>query len=80
MKILVFGKDGQVGKAWQALAKNYAMHQWVFLGRQEVDLSNPQLVLPSLEQAQAQVVINAAAYTAVDKAQEEKHLAISERI
>lgn len=77
MKILVFGKDGQVGKALQALAKNHAMHQWVFLGRQEVDLSNPQLVLQSLEQAQAQVVINAAAYTAVDKAQEEKHLAMA---
>ena len=77
MKILVFGKDGQVGKALQALAKNHAIHQWVFLGRQEVDLSNPQLVLQSLEQAQAQVVINAAAYTAVDKAQEEKHLAMA---
>jgi len=77
MKILVFGKDGQVGKAWQALAQNYAMHQWTFLGRQEVDLTNLELIFKCLEQAQPQLVINAAAYTAVDKAQEEEDLAMA---
>jgi dTDP-4-dehydrorhamnose reductase len=77
MKILVFGKDGQVGNALQALAKMYAMHQWIFLGRKEVNLTNSQLVFQRLEQAQPQIVINAAAYTAVDKAQEETNLAMA---
>lgn len=77
MKILIFGKDGQLGRAYQALAKSHLEHEWVFLGRDQVDLSNPNLVMGYLEEERPQVVINAAAYTAVDRAQEEVDAAMA---
>ena len=44
MKILVFGKDGQVGRALQVLAQarsqTLAHEAWYFMGRLEVDLSD----------------------------------------
>lgn len=67
--ILVFGKSGQ-------LARELAGHAGVTcLGRGQADLSNPEACAEAIRQAQPQAVINAAAYTAVDKAEEEEALA-----
>jgi len=72
--ILVFGRDGQVGKALQACLKDIKIPV-VFLGRTECDLSNEAAIREVLNRYQPQVIINAAAYTAVDKAETDRELA-----
>ena len=67
--ILVFGRDGQVGKALQTCLKDLKVPA-VFLGRSECDLSSESSITEVLNRYQPQVIINAAAYTAVDKAED----------
>jgi dTDP-4-dehydrorhamnose reductase len=66
--IVVFGRDGQVGRALQVYLKDLKTPV-VFLGRSECDLSNETSIRDVLNRYQPQVIINAAAYTAVDKAE-----------
>lgn len=66
--ILVFGRDGQVGRALQVCLKNLKTPV-VFFGRSDCDLSNELSIREVLNRYQPQVIINAAAYTAVDKAE-----------
>ena len=66
--ILVFGRDGQVGRALQVCLKDLKTPV-VFLGRSDCDLSNELSIREVLNRYQPQVIINAAAYTAVDKAE-----------
>ncbi|KIC33916.1 dTDP-4-dehydrorhamnose reductase [Leisingera sp. ANG-M7] len=69
MSILVFGKTGQ-------LARELAADETVTcLGRDQADLSNPAACAAAIRQAAPEAVINAAAYTAVDKAESEEALA-----
>jgi dTDP-4-dehydrorhamnose reductase len=67
--ILVFGKTGQVAVELQRLENVTA------LGREDVDLSNPHACAYAIRHHSPGAVINAAAYTAVDKAEEEEELA-----
>lgn len=69
MTILVFGKRGQVARELQALGSVIA------LARDEADLSVPDVCAAAIEQYGPKAVINAAAYTVVDKAEEEEGLA-----
>lgn len=71
--IVVFGRDGQVGKALQVCLKNLTVPV-VFLGRSDCDLSNELAVRDVLDLYQPQVIINAGAYTAVDRAESEREL------
>ncbi|MEZ0468573.1 dTDP-4-dehydrorhamnose reductase [Phaeobacter sp. SYSU ZJ3003] len=67
--ILVFGKTGQ-------LASELALHEGVTcLGRDMADLSDPEACAAAIHAHAPDAVINAAAYTAVDKAEEEEELA-----
>lgn len=68
--ILVFGKSGQVARELAVLAPEAR-----FLSRQETDLSDPASCATQITTLRPDVVINAAAYTAVDKAEEEEALA-----
>lgn len=67
--ILVFGKTGQVARELQRQADVVA------LGRDQAELSDPQACAYAILESDASAVINAAAYTAVDKAEEEEGLA-----
>jgi dTDP-4-dehydrorhamnose reductase len=69
MQILVFGKAGQVATELQSRADVIA------LGRDQADLSDPMACAAAIHSHSPDVVINAAAYTAVDKAEEEEVLA-----
>lgn len=73
MKILLLGKDGQVG--WQ-LQRSLAPHGMVVAcGRAECDLADLHQVRAVVRETAPQVIVNAAAYTAVDKAESESGLA-----
>lgn len=74
--ILVFGRDGQVGKALQVYLHNFKLPV-VFLGRSECDLSDELAIRVVLNRFKPQLIINAAAYTAVDKAESEQTLAFA---
>ncbi len=74
--ILVFGRDGQVGKALQVCLKDLK-NPAVFVGRAECDLANEDAIREVLNRYQPQVIINAAAYTFVDKAEGERELAFA---
>lgn len=67
MKIIVIGKTGQLA---QELAR-LAPYQVNCLGRNEVDLLNCENVYTRLQEHKPNAVINASAYTAVDRAEQE---------
>ena len=67
--ILVFGKTGQVATELPRLGDVVAM------GRDQADLSNPLACADAIRAHAPRAVINAAAYTAVDRAEEEETLA-----
>jgi dTDP-4-dehydrorhamnose reductase len=78
MNILVFGKDGQLGKAFKIIFeanKLGELHCITYVGRTECDLANSDAIAALLNQIKPNLIINAAAYTAVDKAETEIDLA-----
>lgn len=70
--ILVFGKTGQVARALQELEPDAR-----YVGRDEVDLAKPAQLAAFLRGTPATAILNAAAYTAVDKAEEDRDLAMA---
>ncbi len=85
MKILVFGKDGQLGKAFHLVLDDYLSHSQAtnskisvqYVGRAQCDLTDEQSIARLLNEFQPNLIINASAYTAVDKAQTEVDLAFA---
>ncbi|MGH9682794.1 MAG: dTDP-4-dehydrorhamnose reductase [Candidatus Acidiferrales bacterium] len=72
-KILLVGKNGQVGADLATLLP--AIGQLVTPGRQQLNLANPAEIRRVIQQVQPRLIVNAAAYTAVDKAETEESLA-----
>lgn len=78
MKVLLFGKNGQVG--WELQRSLSPLGEVIALDRQAVDglcgdLSDLDSLRAAIRQAKPDVIVNAAAYTAVDKADSEPELA-----
>jgi dTDP-4-dehydrorhamnose reductase len=74
MRIAVTGSQGQVARSLSERAKERGMDV-VALARPQFDLTEPETIGTSLTAAAPDVVVNAAAYTAVDKAESEEALA-----
>jgi dTDP-4-dehydrorhamnose reductase len=74
-KILVTGATGQLGSELNVLAPSYSQLEWVFADRSQLDLSELNTISKVLDEMQPQIIINCAAYTAVDKAESETDLA-----
>ncbi len=73
MRILVFGKSGQVG---QGLANDLAgLGEIRVLGRADVDLTDLGALKSAIDKHRPNILINAAAYTAVDRAESEPNIA-----
>lgn len=68
MKILVTGANGQIG--WEL--SHYS--SVVALNRQQLDLTQPLLAKKVIQQLAPNIIVNAAAYTAVDRAETDKNL------
>ena len=83
MRILVTGKSGQLGRSIQKLVNtdtkignNQSSNEFIFVGREELDLSNNSSIINYFDNHDKfDIVINSAAYTAVDQAEEEQELA-----
>jgi len=76
MRILVIGKNGQLGKSIHKLVANTKRtDDFIFVSREELDLSDENNITHYFENNIFDIIINCAAYTAVDKAEEDQDLA-----
>ena len=76
MKILVTGKNGQLGKSiHQIVTNNEQNSEFVFVDREALDLSSQDSIINYFNNNSFDIIINCAAYTAVDKAEKEVELA-----
>ena len=74
MRILVTGANGQLGNEMRELAKENPQHTYFFTDVQELDICDEQAVRACIADNQIEVVVNCAAYTAVDKAEDNQEL------
>ncbi len=75
MKILLFGKNGQVG--WELHRSLQPLGEVIALGREDgIDFSEPESLRKIVQDINPDIICNAAAYTAVDKAESEEALAM----
>lgn len=77
MVVLVTGANGQLGQSLQFIAKNHSNIEFVFCDSKELDITNYDNVNAVFNEFIPDYCINAAAYTAVDKAESESEKAYS---
>ncbi|MRN67114.1 dTDP-4-dehydrorhamnose reductase [Brucella sp. 10RB9213] len=77
MKILVTGREGQVVQSLLEKAAQRPDLEVIALGRPELDLTKPDTVRGTIEAIKPDLVVSAAAYTAVDLAEDEQELAFA---
>ena len=75
MKWLITGADGQLGRCLQDRLANKAGHEVKATDAAQLDITDRRAVLDAVSAFAPDVVINAAAYTAVDKAESDEDLA-----
>lgn len=73
--VLVTGANGQLGKELQQLEANWPAFKFLFLSREDLPIHHFELVRNFFKGCKPAVLINCAAYTAVDKAEQERDLA-----
>jgi dTDP-4-dehydrorhamnose reductase len=73
MKLLLLGPHGQVG--WELQRALAPLGEVVCLGRAQVDLAEPEALVAAVRRCRPDVIVNAAAHTAVDKAEQAPALA-----
>lgn len=76
INILVTGSNGQLGSELQRLADDFPEFRFTFTDIAELDLTNEEKVKAWFDANEPDVCLNCAAYTAVDKAEEERELAM----
>lgn len=71
MRVLVTGEQGQLARSLAELGADVPGLELRTVGRPELDLERPETIEPAIRAAAPDVVVNAAAYTAVDSAEDE---------
>ena len=74
-RVLVFGRTGQLG--WELRHKLACLGPIATVGSPEVDFAKPETIRDAVRAASPAAIVNAAAYTAVDKAESEPELAMA---
>jgi len=77
MRILVAGAQGQLAQALAQAARGRAGLALTAFGRPRLDLADPSTIAPALAREEPDLVVNAAAYTAVDKAESDAEAAFA---
>lgn len=72
MKILITGAKGMLA---QAIIEKFKNHELILTDSKELDITNKEQVLSKIKEIKPDYIINCAAYTAVDKAEEDRELA-----
>ena len=74
MNILVTGANGQLGNEMRALSAENGQHTYFFTDVQELDICDEQAIRAFVSGNRVDVIVNCAAYTAVDKAEDNPEL------
>ena len=69
MKILITGANGQLGKCIKDVSIHYPAHNYLFLSRKDLDITNKEAIQVLFDKEEFDFCINAAAYTHVEKAE-----------
>ena len=72
--ILITGANGQLGNEMRVLSAEYPEYAYFFTDVAELDICNEQAVMEFVQANNIHVIVNCAAYTAVDKAEENVEL------
>lgn len=72
MNILITGCNGQLGTEMRNLSAQHTNHTYFFTDVQELDITNRQAVLDFVQNNSIDLIVNCAAYTNVDKAEEDE--------
>lgn len=75
MRVLVTGRSGQLVRSLAEVAALMPDVELIAMGRPDFDLAKPQSIRPAILDARPDIVVSAAAYTAVDRAEDEPDLA-----
>ncbi|MCY2687804.1 dTDP-4-dehydrorhamnose reductase [Salinimicrobium sp. TH3] len=75
MKLLITGSKGQLGSEIRDLSVDFPKYDFIFTSREDLDISDKESAKVFIEKNSIDVIINCAAYTAVDKAESEPELA-----
>ena len=75
MNIFVTGGNGQLGNSFRKISVNYPQHSFTFTDVPEVDITDLESLRTILKNAKADVIINCAAYTDVNKAESNEDIA-----
>ncbi|ESY71550.1 dTDP-4-dehydrorhamnose reductase [Mesorhizobium sp. M0051] len=77
MRLVVTGREGQVAASLLEAGRRRAGVEVIAIGRPELDLARPDMVIEAIAAAKPDIVVSAAAYTAVDQAEDEPDLAFA---
>ncbi|CCV04115.1 dTDP-4-dehydrorhamnose reductase subunit,NAD(P)-binding, of dTDP-L-rhamnose synthase [Mesorhizobium metallidurans STM 2683] len=77
MRLVVTGREGQVASSLVERAHAHPDVEVIALGRPELDLAKPETIAPALAGVRPDLIVSAAAYTAVDRAEDEPELAFA---
>jgi dTDP-4-dehydrorhamnose reductase len=75
MRVLITGSNGQLGSEIKELATRYKKYNFIFKDLPELDICNFEVLQAFIIDFNINIVINCAAYTAVDKAEEDAEIA-----
>ena len=70
MNVLITGCNGQLGNEMQLLAKENIQHKYFFTDVDELDITNESAIDSFVSNNKIDCIVNCAAYTAVDRAEE----------
>ena len=74
LNILITGSSGQLGSEIEAISSNYN-YNFIFTNKNILDITKRDFIIKCVEKNSIDVIVNCAAYTAVDKAETEQELA-----
>ena len=77
LRIVVTGREGQVARALAERGKTGSVHEIIHAARPAFDMEKPENLAATITALEPDLVINAAAYTAVDKAEQEAERAMA---
>ena len=74
MNILITGANGQLGNEIRLLADTYPGHSYYFTDVEELNICDKEAIHNYLNQQQIDLIVNCAAYTAVDQAEDQTEI------
>jgi len=75
INILVTGSDGQLGNSIKRISIGFDIYNFHFTNKNELDITNNNLIQGYIEQHKINIIINCAAFTNVEEAEKKRELA-----